>query len=100
MRLMRAGSRTTAATTSGPAHAPRPASSMPATGANPARASTVSYAPSPPSRRGVYPGYRGYGFPPGVPKEEAAGAEGVTGAGEAGWEGPLAAAGVPRWRVM
>ena len=42
MRLMRAGSRTTAATTSGPAHAPGPASSMPATGANPARASTIS----------------------------------------------------------
>ena len=42
MRLMLAGSRTTAATTSGPAQAPRPASSMPATGLNPARPSTVS----------------------------------------------------------
>src|SRR5437763_1186073 len=44
---MLAGSSTTAATTSGPAQAPRPASSMPATGANPARPSTVSYAPGP-----------------------------------------------------
>src|SRR3954452_3865043 len=85
---MLAGSSTTTATTSGPAHAPRPASSMPATGLNPARPSTVSYAARPPSRRGVYPGYRGYRF------RMEAGEAAV--AAEAG----LAAAGASGWRVM
>src|SRR5271166_2029673 len=91
---MLAGSSTTAATTSGPAHAPRPASSIPATGANPARASTVSYAPSPPSRRGVYPGYLGYMF-----QKQALEAEGAPGVSVAG-EARLLAAGAPESRVM
>ena len=47
------GSRTTAATTSGPAQAPRPASSIPATGDRPARARTRSYPVNPAARRGV-----------------------------------------------
>src|SRR5229473_5208758 len=85
---MQAGSSTTAATTRGPAQAPRPASSMPATGANPARASTVSYAPSPPSRLGVWPGYLGYRVQTGT-----AGSEGAEGAR------PLAV-GAPGSRVM
>src|ERR1700742_959274 len=55
MRRIVALSRTTAATTSGPAQAPRPASSTPATGVRPARASTFSYAASPALRRGVWP---------------------------------------------
>src|SRR5271165_727089 len=91
---MLAGSSTTAATTSGPAHAPRPASSIPATGANPARASTVSYAPSPPSRRGVYSVYLGYMFQ--KQALEAEGAPGVSVAGQARW----LAAGAPESRVM
>ena len=53
IRRIVAQSRTTAATTSGPAQAPRPASSIPATGDRPARASTFSYAASPAFRRGV-----------------------------------------------
>ena len=48
-----AGFSITAATTSGQAQAPRPASSMPATGDSPARIRTRSYPVSPGARRGV-----------------------------------------------
>src|SRR6266550_6168788 len=47
-----------AATTSGPAHAPRPASSAPATSANPARRNAVTYADRPASRRTISRGGR------------------------------------------
>src|SRR5215470_4614395 len=62
------GSSMTAATTSGPAQAPRPASSIPATCAKPARASTRSYPVRPAARRGVYPGCRTGGTSTALPR--------------------------------